>query len=152
MKPISVMVSLLLACAAGLAGQVLAGSPALESLRGMEPVTATEPPPALRDYINDKENIPRTFNEQPPLVPHEVDKYTINLTENKCLECHMKQAGKDKAKSVEMSEAHFTDRNGNKLDHPSASRHFCNQCHVPQIDAMPLIGSNFQPIPPAPRP
>lgn len=152
MKPYPLIFSFLLVCMAGLAGQTLAGTPALESLRGMEAVPATEPPPALRDYINDKENIPRNFEEQPPLVPHEVDKYTIDLKENKCLDCHMKQPGKKEAKSVEMSEAHFTDRNGNKLDHPSSNRHFCNQCHVPQIDAMPLIGSNFQPLPMKPRP
>jgi len=147
MKPFPLIVSLVLTCVAGLAGQALAASQALESLRGMEAVPATEPPPAMRDFINDKENIPRTFEQQPPLVPHEVDKYTIDLKQNKCLECHMKQPGKDKAKSVEMSEAHFMDRDGKKLDHPSGARHFCNQCHVPQVDAQPLIGSNFQALP-----
>lgn len=146
MKPSTLFSSLLLVCLIGLAGQVSAADAALASLRGMAEVTATEPPPELRDYINDKENVARNFEEQPPLVPHEVDKYTINLTENKCLDCHMKQPGKDKAKSVEMSEAHFTDRNGNKLDHPSGSRHFCNQCHVPQIDAKPLVDSTFRSV------
>ena len=146
MKPFPLIFSLLLIGVAGLVGpsQVLAASQVVESLRGMEAVPATEPPPAMRDFINDKENIPRTFKQQPPLVPHEVDKYTIDLKQNKCLECHMKQPGKDKAKSVEMSEAHFMDRDGKKLDHPSGARHFCNQCHVPQVDAQPLIGSNFQ--------
>ncbi|MCB1773593.1 MAG: nitrate reductase cytochrome c-type subunit, partial [Gammaproteobacteria bacterium] len=50
------------------------------------------------------------------------------------------------AKSVEMSEAHFTDRNGNKLEKPAGGRHFCNQCHVPQVDAPPLVGTTFQSV------
>ncbi|MCB1801903.1 MAG: nitrate reductase cytochrome c-type subunit [Gammaproteobacteria bacterium] len=119
----------------------------LTSLRGSESIPATAPAPPEFDYKKDKENIPRNFEQQPPLVPHLSEKYTVNLKENKCLECHMKQPGKDKAKSVEMSESHFIDRNGNKLDKPSAGRHFCTQCHVPQVDAEPLIGSNFQSVP-----
>jgi cytochrome c-type protein NapB len=55
----------------------------------------------------------------------------------------MKQPGKDEAKSVEMSESHFIDRDGNKLDKPAGARHFCTQCHVPQVDAPPLVGSSF---------
>ena len=78
------------------------------------------------------------------MVPHENEKYAINLQENKCLDCHMKQEGKDKAKSVEMSESHFMDRNGKKLDRPSGARHFCTQCHVPQMDLQPLVGTSFQ--------
>lgn len=152
MKPYALLYPVLLACLAGMAGQALAGTPALGSLRGAEALPAMQSPPPMRDFINDKENIPRTFEQQPPLVPHEVDKYTIDLKENKCLDCHIKQPGKDKAKSVEMSAAHFTDRDGNKLDHPSGSRYFCNQCHVPQIDAKPLIGSNFESLPMKPRP
>ncbi len=133
-----VSIALLLA---GLAGP---GMAELNSLRGTGAVPATLDAPALMRFINDKENVERTFEEQPPLVPHRNEKYTINLTTNKCLDCHMKQDGKDEAKSVEMSESHFMDRDGNKLDRPSASRHFCTQCHVPQVDAPPLVESTFQ--------
>lgn len=118
----------------------------VQSLRGSTDVVATTDAPDKLKFKKDKENIPRTFEEQPPLVPHLNDKYTISLTENKCLECHMKQPGKDEAKSVEISESHFVDRDGNRLDKPAGGRHFCTQCHVPQADAQPLIGSNFQSI------
>jgi len=131
----------MVACLVGLAGSAAAD---LNSLRGAEAVPVTVPAPKLTKFIKDKENVERTFEEQPPLVPHENEKYTINLQENKCLECHMKQEGKDEAKSVEMSESHFVDRNGNKLDKPAASRHFCTQCHVPQVDLPPLVGTSFQ--------
>lgn len=140
MKRSVFFVSFLLVCLAGLAGQAVAD---ISSLRGVSEIPVTESAPEMREFINDKENIARTFKEQPPLVPHDNEKYTISLKENKCLDCHMKQPGKEKAKSVEMGESHFLDRDGNKLDHPSSRRYFCNQCHVPQIDAPPLVGSTF---------
>ncbi len=115
----------------------------LSSLR-TESVPTTAEAPKLMRFIKDKENVDRTFKEQPPVVPHEVEKYAINLQENGCLECHVKQPGKDEAKSVEISESHYIDRNGKKHDKVVGSRHFCNQCHVPQVDAPPLIDSNFQ--------
>jgi len=139
MKSFYTIVSTML-CLFGIAGQATAE---LTSLR-TDTVPTTASAPKLMKFIKDKENVDRTFKEQPPVVPHEVEKYTINLKENKCLDCHVKQPGKDEAKSVEMGESHFIDRNGKKHADPVAARHFCNQCHVPQVDAPPLIDSNFQ--------
>jgi cytochrome c-type protein NapB len=112
--------------------------------RGAEAITSTTGAPEQLRYKKDKEHIPRTFEEQPPMVPHLNDKYTINLKENKCLDCHMKQPGKDEAKSVEIPESHYIDRNGNRLAGPAGNRHFCTQCHVPQADAEPLVESRFR--------
>ncbi|MBK8637837.1 MAG: nitrate reductase cytochrome c-type subunit [Chromatiaceae bacterium] len=142
MKPSLTLLALLVTGQAGLAGQVLAG---VVSLRGDLPIPVTEPAPEPYKYINNKENIPRNFEQQPPLVPHTNEKYAINLKENGCLECHMKGPEEDEAKSVEMSESHFTDRNGSKLVRPAGSRYFCNQCHVPQADAKALVENRFQP-------
>jgi cytochrome c-type protein NapB len=64
----------------------------------------------------------------------------------------MKQEGKEEAKSVEMGESHFVDRNGNKLAKPTAARYFCNQCHVPQYDAKPLVANEFKPVAPLKQP
>jgi cytochrome c-type protein NapB len=141
MKRCAFIGSFLLACLVGLTSQAIAD---ISSLRGASEIPATNASPELMKFIKDKENVARTFEEQPPVVPHESEKYTINLKENKCLECHMKQPGKDEAKSVEIPESHYLDRAGNKLAKPAGSRHFCTQCHVPQIDAQPLIGSNFE--------
>lgn len=140
MKLSTLIVLIVVTCAVGLAGQAIAE---VKSLRGAA-IPSTIQAPEFEKFIKDKENVDRTFEEQPPVVPHENEKYAINLKENKCLECHMKQKGKDEAKSVEMSESHFMDRNGNKLDKPSGGRHFCTQCHVPQVDRTPLIGTSFQ--------
>lgn len=144
MKRSTFIGSIVLVCLTGLAAQTFAD---LSSLRGTAAIKGAEPPPPeLEKFINDKENIARTFEQQPPLVPHDNEKYTINLKVNKCLDCHMKQPGKAEAKSVEMGESHFVDRNGNKLDRPSSARYFCNQCHVPQVDAQPLVGNDFRSV------
>lgn len=133
----------ILLCAVGLAVPAVAE---LQPLGGAS-VGTTLAAPELPKFINDKDNIPRTFAQQPPLTPHINERYPINLHENKCLECHMKQPGKDEAKSVMMSDSHFVDRDGNQLEQPAGNRWFCNQCHVPQIDAEPLVGNLFRPVP-----
>ena len=131
---------------AGLVGLTTQASADITSLRGASDIPTTNASPKLMRFIKDKENVERTFEEQPPVVPHENEKYTISITENKCLECHMKQPGKDEAKSVEMSESHFINRDGKKLDKPAGGRHFCTQCHVPQVDAPPLVGTSFKSV------
>ena len=107
-------------------------------------ILMTETPPELLRYVIDKEEIPRNFENQPPLIPHTSETKTIDLRENKCLHCHMKQPGEKAAKSKEMSKSHFVDRNGKKLDRPASNRYFCTQCHVPQVNAKPLVESNFK--------
>ncbi len=143
MKRSAFIGSILLAGLVGLATQAIAD---ITSLRGASDIPTTQSAPKLMKFIKDKENVERTFEEQPPVVPHENEKYTISLKENKCLECHMKQPGKDEAKSVEMSESHFINREGKKLDQPAGGRHFCTQCHVPQVDAPPLVGTSFKSV------
>ena len=138
--------SVLLVCMTGLISQAYAEITSLRGASGVSDIPTTQAAPKLMKFIKDKENVARTFEEQPPVVPHEADKYTINIRENKCLECHMKQPGKDEAKSVEMSESHFINRDGVKLDKPAGGRHFCTQCHVPQVDAPPLVGTTFQSV------
>lgn len=140
MKLSTLIVLILVTSVVGLAGQAIAE---VSSLRGVA-IPSTIQAPQLEKFIKDKENVDRTFEEQPPVVPHENEKYAINLKQNKCMDCHLKPEGEEEAKSVEMSESHFVDRDGNKLAKPAASRYFCTQCHVPQVDRKPLIGTSFQ--------
>ncbi len=148
MKPSTALLALALTGLTGLATLPGQAATTIDSLRGDLPITATEPAPDPFKYINDKENIPRNFEQQPPLVPHTTEKYEINLKENGCLKCHMEgAAAKDddeEAKSVPMSKSHYVDRNGKKHSKPVGNRHFCTQCHVPQADAEPLVENTFQ--------
>ncbi|MEO5342924.1 MAG: nitrate reductase cytochrome c-type subunit [Gammaproteobacteria bacterium SHHR-1] len=143
MKTSVLFYSILLSVLLGLSGASLAE---LKSLGGKDPIAADAPAPKLVRFINDKENIPKTFEQQPPLAPHRNEKYTVNLSQNECLDCHQKEKGEEEAKSVPMPESHYADAHGKILDEMPGRRYFCNQCHVSQIEAEPLVGNNFQTV------
>jgi cytochrome c-type protein NapB len=88
--------------------------------------------------------IARTFEKQPPLVPHTVDGYFILPGDNTCLDCHISDEFKGK-KMPMLGASHFL-----KPSKPGAEpvvdmqRWQCDSCHVPQVDAKPLVGNDFQ--------
>lgn len=85
----------------------------------------------------------RSYRQQPPLIPHKVDRYQITPTNNACMECH-DWPRNIKAKAPKVSETHYVDRQGVRLDKIAGTRYFCQQCHVPQADARPLVGNSFK--------
>ncbi|RME33515.1 MAG: nitrate reductase cytochrome c-type subunit [Gammaproteobacteria bacterium] len=117
----------------------------VKSLRGDRPPNEDSRPPIKPQYRKDGEVLPRDFVQQPPLIPHKIDGYQIDLRYNKCLSCH----GWDKyreAGATKISQTHFKDREGNDLADIAPTRYFCNQCHVPQANAKPLVENTFQPV------
>jgi len=84
----------------------------------------------------------RNFEEQPPLIPHSIEKDKITLKGNTCMKCHSAK-NYEKEKAPKAGDSHFKDRDGNVLKKVSARRYFCNQCHVPQIEASPLVENTF---------
>ncbi|MCK5897040.1 MAG: nitrate reductase cytochrome c-type subunit [Cocleimonas sp.] len=89
--------------------------------------------------------IARNYFQQPPLVPHRVREYKITRNNNKCLSCHSWK-NYEKARATKISQTHFADRNGNAQSTVAARRYFCNQCHVPQVNAKPLVENGFKPV------
>ncbi len=86
----------------------------------------------------------RNYRLQPPLIPHSVSQYQIDLSANQCLACHdWTNAGDRGAPTLSMT--HYLDRDGAQLDEVAGTRWFCNQCHVPQADTPALVGSDFEP-------
>ncbi len=85
----------------------------------------------------------RAYRQQPPLIPHKVDGYQVTPTDNACMNCH-DWPGNNKYRAPKVSETHYVDRQGVRLDKIAGTRYFCQQCHVPQADAKPLIGNTFQ--------
>ncbi len=85
----------------------------------------------------------RAYRQQPPLIPHKVTGYQITVTNNKCMDCH-DWPRHIKAKAPKVSETHYVDRQGARLDKISGTRYFCQQCHVPQADAKPLVDNGFR--------
>jgi len=140
--------SMLLGIAFSLVGFGMAwqsGAADVESLRGDMSVEMESPTPDLKPYYKDLPIIPRDYLQQPPLIPHQIDMYTINIKYNKCLSCHSWANYKER-KATKISQTHFESRDGAILANVSARRYFCTQCHVPQAYAKPLVENTFQPV------
>jgi len=116
----------------------------LATLRGA-PVAAAEKNPTGDGLKNplETEVIDRNFDDQPPLVSHEVDKYPITLKTNGCMDCHSQENYK-KEKATKIPTTHYVGADGKTLSNISSRRHFCLQCHVPQVDTKPLVDNTFQ--------
>ena len=117
----------------------------VSSLRGHLELDADSRVPEHKKWQKDGEPITRDYVQQPPLIPHKVAGYKINLKFNKCLTCHS-WANYKESGATKISQTHFEDRDKNVLANVSARRYFCNQCHVPQVNAQPLVENTFAPI------
>ena len=115
----------------------------VESLRGGAAIPDVTRPETLHKLKQDDEKIPRTYKQQPPLVPHKVAKYRVNLKENRCLSCHDKANYKEEEATL-TGKSHYVDRNGKTHETVVKSRYFCIQCHVPQAEARPLVENTFR--------
>jgi len=118
-----------------------------QPMRGAE-VSAVDQAPDAKKYLGGKPGgqakIARTYRDQPPVIPHAVENFDeITLEENQCLTCHGPDVYKKK-NTPKIGDSHFLDRDGKKLAGTSALRHNCVQCHVPQVDAPPLVENSFQ--------
>lgn len=87
----------------------------------------------------------RNYPMQPPTIPHKIRGYQVDLNSNKCLSCHSRRQVAD-SQAPMVGVTHYMDRDGNFLAEVSPRRYFCNQCHVPQIDAKPLVENTFEDI------
>jgi cytochrome c-type protein NapB len=136
--------TLLLAFAATALPGTLAAQMA-NPMRGAAPLDSTNQVQDFKPMMREQPPMERAYVQQPPLIPHEVDGYIINANSNKCLTCHSWENYRT-AKATKISLTHFRDRDGKELSNVSASRYFCSQCHVPQVDAQPLVDNAFRPV------
>ncbi len=132
---------------AAMAATFLLGSSMLamaevKSLRGDLPLDAKAKPPHKARVMSKSGGYKRAWKLQPPLIPHKIDKERISLDENSCFRCHAPDTYKAE-KAPMISKSHFKDP-----EHPSDKnfirrRWFCYQCHVPQVEAKPLVENVF---------
>ncbi len=115
------------------------------SLRGHTDLVEPDTAPEIKHFAKDGLPIPRDYVQQPPLIPHKIAGYQIDVNSNKCLSCHS-WANYKEAGATKISQTHFEDRDDNVLANISARRYFCTQCHVPQVNARPLVENTFRPI------
>lgn len=118
------------------------GAESISSLRGDHDLSASAVDATKKKPVSQKGGFGRSYRQQPPMIPHNIEKDVINLRTNSCLKCHSKAtAAKEKAPVV--GESHFLNRDGEVQEKISSRRYFCNQCHVPQLDASPLVRNEF---------
>jgi len=127
-----------------------AGAPAVfaddvVSLRGETDLDAASNTAEVARYPKDGEPYVRDYVHQPPLIPHQIRDYQVDLNVNKCLGCHSWKTYR-KAGATKISQTHFESRDRAMLANVSPRRYFCTQCHVPQADAKPLVKNHFRPI------
>jgi cytochrome c-type protein NapB len=119
----------------------------VKSMRG-DDVAAADHADMAKTYVGKKpglqQKVSRTFSTQPPVIPHAVENFDeITLEENQCMSCHS-AATYEKKKAPKIGDSHFINpATGQKLADSSMARHNCVQCHVPQVDAPPLVENTF---------
>jgi cytochrome c-type protein NapB len=114
----------------------------VKSLRGDE-LSAMAKKTEKTQIMEVSGGIERSYKQQPPMVPHAVDKYQIDLKANACLDCHS-EATYQMKNAPKIGDSHYRTRDGKLLQSVSGRRYFCNQCHTPQMNTAPLVGNNFQ--------
>ncbi len=140
MKKLTRLSLLIMAAIVALVGVALAQTAEVTSLRRVE---VDEPVNLGNLYRQVERRMQRNYRQQPPLIPHGISQYQIDLRTNQCLACHdWTKAGERDAPTLSMT--HYLDRDGNELDHIAGTRYFCNQCHVTQVDAPDLVNNQFR--------
>lgn len=120
------------------------------SMRGSD-VAAPDRAPEAKNYptkvpgSGEQNLIARTFLDQPPLIPHAIEKYEpLTSEENACVECHITDEFKGK-KMPKMGASHFSKTLKEADGSPvmEMTRFVCTSCHVAQVDAPPLVENLF---------
>ncbi|MEM9634213.1 MAG: nitrate reductase cytochrome c-type subunit [Pseudomonadota bacterium] len=114
----------------------------VSTLRPITPLAENGPAAPMPKVVNTDIRQVRNYPEQPPLIPHKIDNYQVDKNSNKCLTCHSRAAiGESQAPMVSIT--HFMNRDNQFLASVTPRRYFCNQCHVVQTDAKPLVENDF---------
>jgi len=142
----SVKSQLLIAGLLGIAIGILpitSAADAVQPLRGDASIPSTTSPPQLPRQKIQEGSFSRAWEEQPPLIPHRMEKYQIDVKVNQCLSCH-DRTKHEQSGATEISDAHYRNRDGKELEQIARGRWFCNQCHIPQSDISPTVENTFR--------
>ncbi|MFT6914522.1 MAG: cytochrome c-type protein NapB [Motiliproteus sp.] len=120
-----------------------AGIGGLESLRGFQELDTSTTAPLMPKNSDTDILVDRNYVQQPPVIPHDIRNYKIDLRSNKCLSCHSWDRYKASG-ATKVSLTHFNTREGHALADISPRRYFCQQCHVPQTNVKPLIKNDYK--------
>lgn len=129
----------------------LSAESGIHSMRGVDVQVSDQAPEEkvnLGKRPGSQKPIARTFEQQPPVIPHAMENFDeISLEENQCMTCHGPEKFKEK-KAPKIGDSHFRNQQTGKImKQVSNARHNCVQCHVPQVDAPPLVENTFKGVP-----
>jgi cytochrome c-type protein NapB len=122
--------------------ELQAGEKYISTLRGDVALNKEPQAPVIPKVENDDIKRERAYPMQPPTIPHKIDEYQVDKNANKCMSCHSRKGSQD-AQAPMVSVTHYMNRDGNFLAEISPRRYFCNQCHVVQKEAKPLVDNEF---------
>ena len=114
----------------------------IATLRNETRISEQKTPNAIPKVVNTDIKQGRNYPMQPPLIPHKIRDYQVDLKVNKCMSCHSRRRTED-TQAPMVSVTHYMDRDGNFLAEISPRRYFCAQCHVPQMDTRELVENTF---------
>ncbi len=123
------------------AGGIYAEEP-IATLRGDAKLNAQPTAPTMTPFIDSSRRQSRNYPEQPPVIPHDIEGYQINLNANKCLSCHARSRTSESGAPM-ISITHFMDKDGQFKAAVTPRRYFCTQCHVSQHEVTPLVENEF---------
>ncbi|WP_371378119.1 nitrate reductase cytochrome c-type subunit [Thalassotalea aquiviva] len=115
----------------------------IATLRKNTELSIQQKPEQIPKVINDDIKQKRNYPMQPPLIPHHIRSYEVDLKVNKCMSCHARKRTSD-SNAPMVSVTHYMDRDGNFLAELSPRRYFCNQCHVTQSQVNQLVENTFE--------
>lgn len=120
----------------------LSANAEVQSLRGNTGIADAPKQFTAKKQVEQKGGFERSYKQQPPMIPHSIEKDEITLKTNTCMRCHSEK-NFEKENAPKVGDSHFVSRDGKTLDTVSARRYFCNQCHAPQNDAQELVENTF---------
>jgi cytochrome c-type protein NapB len=106
------------------------------------PLNTQIKPARMQNVRNTDGILMRNYPTQPPVIPHKIDGYQVNLKVNRCMSCHARNRTEE-SQAPMVSVTHYMDRDNNSLLAVSPRRYFCRQCHVPQLDPKILVENDF---------
>lgn len=96
------------------------------------PLDLEPTPPEMQKVKNNDIKKSRYYPMQPPVIPHKIDGYQIDLKVNKCMSSHARKRTTD-SQAPMVSVTHYMDRDNNFLATLSPRRYFCTS--VPRTTA-----------------
>jgi len=115
----------------------------IATMRDGIPLDEQAAPDPIPQVIDGDFRSKRNYPMQPPLIPHDIRGYEVNLQVNKCMSCHARRRTEE-SQAPMISVTHYMDRDGNFLAEISPRRYFCNQCHVNQTAARTVVENEFE--------